>query len=181
MIINHQEKLVKKAIKGNRAAFTKLIKMHEQTLYRVSISILRSDFDSADAVQTTIMNAYENINKLKQPPYFKTWLTRILINECYQMLRNRKQVVPLPATELASSVDNEYGHIEVKEVVDMLPDNLRLVIILFYFEALKVKEIAEILEMPEGTVKTYLHRGRKQLYTFLTKEEVGEDEQKRTL
>ena len=73
---------VKLAKSGDKAAFSELIDCHRQTLYRVAKGILKSDFDVADAIQEAIISAYKNIGSLKNEDYFKTWIIRILINEC---------------------------------------------------------------------------------------------------
>lgn len=167
-------KLVKKAKKGDTACFSELIKRYEQTLYRISMAILKNDHDCADAIQSAILKAYEKMEQLKQPQFFKTWLTRILINECHQLLRFRSRVIPFEITEENGALDKAYETVEVAEVLEQLPEDTRLIITLFYFEGMKIKEITELLSMPEGTVKTILYRGRKLLAAQLLPREGDE-------
>ena len=84
-------KLVKKSKKGNDIAFSTLIKNYEKDLYRVAIAITKNNEDALDCIQETILKAYTNIKNLRQENYFKTWLIKILINQCnYTIEKNRK-------------------------------------------------------------------------------------------
>lgn len=139
----------------------RLIRRFEVNLYRVARAILKRDEDCADAMQDTVLIAYRSIRQLRQPAYFKTWLIRILINQCNQILRKRKKVFPFDDIRGLSAQSKEMEWIELKAAIDQLEESLRLVIILHYIEDLSVKEIAKLLELPEGTVKSRLHRARK--------------------
>ena len=85
--------LVRQAQRGDAQAFVELIEENKQTMYNVAVGILRNDSDAADAIQESILTCYERMTELKKPQYFKTWLLRILINNCNQMLRERKKVI----------------------------------------------------------------------------------------
>ena len=85
--------LVRQAQRGDDQAFVELIEENKQTMYKVAVGILRNDSDAADAIQESILTCYERMTELKKPQYFKTWLLRILINNCNQMLRERKKVI----------------------------------------------------------------------------------------
>lgn len=76
------EKLIKKAKRGNKTAFIQYIKPYEADLYRMAFVYMKNEHDAVDVVQETILNAYEKINTLKEPAYFKTWLIKIVINIC---------------------------------------------------------------------------------------------------
>ena len=86
--------LVEKAIQGNADAFLELMEMHTLSMYKVARGILRNDADVADAIQDTILHSFEKIHTLQKAEFFKTWLTRILINECNQTIRHYKKVNP---------------------------------------------------------------------------------------
>lgn len=90
-----QESEVELAQKGSKEAFSRLIKNSEASMYRVAKSFLKTDTDCADAIQETILKAYKMIRSLKQPQYFKTWLIRILINECKHVLNVKNKVIPM--------------------------------------------------------------------------------------
>jgi RNA polymerase sigma-70 factor (ECF subfamily) len=154
---------VKLAKKGDREAFVRLIRRFEVNLYRVAKAILKRDEDCADAMQDTVLIAYRSIHRLRQPAYFKTWLIRILINQCNQILRKQKKVFSIENLRELSAQSKEMEWIELKAAIDQLEEPLRLVIILHYIEDLSVKEIATLLELPEGTVKSRLHRARQAL------------------
>lgn len=151
------------AKKGDQNAFIRLIQYFEPDLYRVAHAILKRDEDCADAIQNAVLLAYETIYKLRQPPFFKTWLIRILINECNQILRKQKKVFHIEEMREITTHNYDLELIELKMAVEKLEDPLKIVIILHYFEDLSVKEIAEILSLPEGTVKSRLHRARQVL------------------
>lgn len=153
--------------KGNKEAFIKVIKEHEGTLYRVAKGILRSEEDTEDAIQNTIIKAYEKASTLKNEEYFKTWLIRILINESNLIIRKNKKLISV------EEIDNERYHIDSYENIDItraiegLNENLRIVTLLFYYEDISIKEIAKILLIPEGTVRSRLTRARKELYEIM--------------
>ncbi|UOE96012.1 sigma-70 family RNA polymerase sigma factor [Alkalihalobacillus sp. LMS39] len=166
-------RLVKKAQKGNKEAFVSLIKQNESLLYRVARSILQNDNDCLDAIQETILKAYQNIETVREPKYFKTWIVRIVMNECYSMQTLKRKVVPLEKTEEPSFKDTTSETMIIHEAIDSLHEDFRRVIMLFYFEDLSIKDIASLLEIPESTVKTRLHRARNQLDTWLTNTDKG--------
>ena len=89
--------LVKRAQRGDDQAFVELIEENKQAMYKVAIGILKNDSDAADAIQESILTCYEKLKELKKAQYFKTWLLRILINNCNQMLREQKKVVGIEA------------------------------------------------------------------------------------
>ena len=154
----------------NREAFIKRVLAMEDRLYRVSFGILRDRQDQMDAIQEAVVRAWEHIDRLQKEEYFETWLTRILINICYDMLRARKNIVPLE--ELAEQPAPEGVDRELHDAIQRLNGDLRIVVVLHYMEGYKVREIAEILEIPIGTVKTRIMRAKRQLRERL---EEGED------
>lgn len=145
-------------------SFTMLVTAQTDTLYRVSMTMLKNEHDAQDAVHEAILLAYQNRNKLRQEQYFGTWLTRILINQCSRVLRQRKRIADVtePLPDIASR-DNPYISVEIGEAIDTLPPKIRLTVILYYIEDYSVREIKEILHIPEGTVKSRLSKGRKLL------------------
>ena len=153
-------------------SFAMLVEAQTDTLYRVSMSMLRNEQDAQDAVHDAILRAYENRSRLRQEEYFGTWLTRILINECHKQLRRRKRYAdPGDTFPEAASRDDPYRSVEIGEAIDSLPEKIRLTVILYYVEDYSVKEIKSILQIPEGTVKSRLNQGRK-----LLRKALGEDE-----
>ena len=142
--------------------FEQLVRESQDTMYRISMSMLKNEHDAQDCVHDAILKAYENLHKLKKEEYFKTWMIRILINECKRVLKNKHRsefVDDLKLPEITSR-DNPYLSIEVGCAIDSLPAKIRLVVIMFYIEDYSIKEIKRVLNIPEGTVKSRLNKGR---------------------
>lgn len=162
------------ARQGDKEAFVYLIKAVQQSLFVVARSIVKNDDDCADAMQETIAKAFSNVHTLKKPAYFKTWIIRILINECNRIIKKKKRVYPVPYDMRNSSYKGNYEQIEMFEVIDKLDEQLQTIVTLFYLEDLSVKEISKVLEVSEGTVKSRLFRARQQLSELV----LGEGEAK---
>jgi RNA polymerase sigma-70 factor (ECF subfamily) len=159
---------VKRAQNGEKEAFTKLIRHYQIHLYRIAFAILKNDSDCADAIQETILKSYQSIHQLKQPNYFKTWLIRILINQCNQILKQNKKMIPFEKLQESSYSQNEYKELEIKDLINHLEPHQRLVVILYYFEDLSLKQISNLLDIPEGTVKSRLYKARSILSEWLS-------------
>lgn len=152
----------------DNSVFEKLVLQNEQTLYRVSMSMLKNEADAQDAVHDAILKAFEKIDTLKKEEAFSAWLTRILIRCCYKQLkRNKHYDVFGENLPEASSRDNPYVDLEIGEAINNLSPKIRVVIILYYVENYSIKEITRILNIPEGTVKSRLKSGRQQLKSEL--------------
>jgi RNA polymerase sigma-70 factor, ECF subfamily len=161
---------VKKAQKGDKLAFTRLIKEYEIYLYKVSTSIMGSDQEGLDATQEALIKAYISLPSLNEPKYFKTWLTRILIRECTKLKRNQNKVVSIYGVkEKAGESHLREEHLDLKEAINSLEEEYRMVVLLYYIQDLPLKEVAVILEQPEGTIKSRLSRARKRLAELLEK------------
>lgn len=155
--------LVKKAQKHDDQAFVELMELEKQNMYKVARSYLHSQEDVADAIQETIITCYEKINSLREPKYFKTWLIRILINKCKDMLKRGSRESLLEVFPEQEDECMALQNCEFDELINQLDDKYKMVILLYHLEGFKVREIAEILELDENTVKTRLARGRKKL------------------
>ncbi len=159
--------LVKKAQSGDKEAFITLMEEHKQTLYKIAISMLKNDADAADAIQDTVLSSYENLKGLREPKYFKTWLTRILINHCNRILKERGKMVPIEEHPELEGAQVDTSGREFLKLLNELEEQYRIVLLLYYVEGFSIKEIGAILDMNENTVKTRLSRGRncfKKLY-----------------
>ena len=168
-----QVELVKE---GNQEAFAKLIEQEKLKLYKTGISILKNDDDTCDAIQETLISAYKSINSLKNNEYFSTWIMRILINKCYDIIRKNKKVTYI--NEKMKEEDTYYEiylqESDLENVLNQIDKDLKTVTVLYYYDDFSVNEISEILNIPEGTVKSRLSRARNKIYTIL-KEEEGEE------
>lgn len=158
--------LLKRAKEKDSEAFEILMRNELSSMYRVAASILQNDEDVADAVQETLLICWEKIGTLKNDSFFKTWLTRILINQCNDILRKRKPTVSIDEIQEISVLDS-YDNREWKEITKLLDEKYRTVIELFYVEELSTREIAKALNLSEANVRIRLSRGRKQLKELL--------------
>lgn len=159
--------LVKQAQRGNADAFIRLIEENKQALQRVAYGFFQNEEDVADAIQDTILDAFEHIGDLKKADFFKTWLIRILINNCNQIFNhNRKNFYTDTIPEWEAPADND-SNLEFMELLQSLPPDSRLIFQLYYGEQFTTKEIGNILRMNESTVKSRLHRGKEQLRSQL--------------
>lgn len=147
----------------NRDAFVDKVLEAESTLYRVSKSILMHDEDCEDAVQGAILKAYNKFDTLKKEQYFKTWLVRILINECYSLKRKEYPQVSYEEYFESIKADDKKDYSELYLAIQKLPERIRITIVLYYVEGYSVEEIKQILKIPAGTVKSRLAKGRKLL------------------
>lgn len=138
------------------------MELEKQSLYKVAKSYLRSEEDIADAMQDTVLTCYEKLDSLKEPKYFHTWLIRILINKCKDIIRAGRREYLMEVCPEQEEVCMALKNCEFDELMNQLEDKYRIILLLYYSEGFKIREIAEILELEENTVKTRLVRGRKQ-------------------
>ena len=153
------------------ALFTDQVRARERSLYRIAYSYLQSDADAADAVQDALLKAWEKRHTLRQPQFFGSWLTRILINRCKQMLRQRKPQYPLQEQHAVSQED-AVEDLALASALEQLDPKYRIPLLLFHLEGFSVKEIAGIMRLPQNTVKSRLARARQKLNDLLTQQEV---------
>lgn len=154
--------LVKKAQRGDAGAYGELVRMNQDSFYRVARSRLRSDEDAADAIQEALLAGWEKRETLKEPAFFKTWMIRILINKCNEILRKQPQTESLDMVPEPYSRDME-GNIMFEAMLKNLSEGNRTVMELYYGEEYTVREIAHILDISEDAVKQRLVRGRKEV------------------
>ena len=153
-------------------AFAKAVTGMMQTLYRVSCSQLPNEADREDAVQEALRRAWEKRGSLKDERYFRTWVVRILLNVCHDIQREGKRMIP--AEEIPGPDDSSAEEpVDLKECLLRLDERERIPILLYYLEGFDIEQIAAVLRIPRGTVKSRLHRGRDQLRT-ICREEVFE-------
>ncbi len=166
-MVDLTEDYVLRAQAGDSEAFIDLMKELELPLYRMAWGIVKQEADCADVVQEAILKAYKSLHTLKDPAFFKTWIYRILINECNKLLKKRMLLITGDELPSRSSGLKDYENIDLREMVDHLEENLQIVIVLHYFQDLPLSEVADVLGISTGAVKTRLHRARKQLLSWL--------------
>ena len=132
------EGMIKKARKGDGEAFTRLMQAHMQDMYKTAWAILRNDEDAADAVSDTILACWEKLYQLKQDRYFKTWMIRILINNCNAILQKKRGIADPGTSEEKERfleipyVEKGYQEAEWREVLNGIEEKYRLVLLLYY-------------------------------------------------
>ncbi len=155
----------------NNEEFGKRIENIRLRLYKTALLYLGSEAFALDAVDEAVYKALCSYKKLRQPEYFDTWITRILINECYNELRRQKRFRAID--ELPESSVEVFDTLPLKEAIRRLPRELKEVVILRYFAGYTLIETAETLQIPQGTVATRQRKALKVLKLELS-EEVGE-------
>lgn len=151
----------------------KLIDIDKQRLYRIAYIYVKNQEDALEIVQEAVYKAFLNIKKLKEPEYFNSWITKIIVNSSLDYIKKRNKVIYFGEEEELFGVgakDKEY--LDLYDAVDKLQGTYKTVIILKYFEDLKIKDIAKILELSESNVKNYMHKALNMLRVQLKE---GED------
>ncbi len=169
-------RLAKLSIKGNIKAYGELIEMHKDYLYKIAFSYTRDESTALDVVRDCVINGYEYIKKLRQPEFFKTWITKILINAAKDVLKKSEKYILSDSIEILephNSLPIE-EKLDLYQAIDFLPDNYRSIIVLRYFNDLKISQISYIMGIPEGSVKGYLNRARQELKNYLKEDYIYE-------
>lgn len=144
----------------------------EKSMYLLALSTVKNDYDAEDAMQSAILKAYENLDQLKAAEKFKPWLFKILINECYRLLNDKKYNADIDeVTDIGEREENLEDRITLWETVNRLDYEYRMVIILFYYDGMKIRDIAGTLQISEANVKKRLQRARQQLGQMLDRED----------
>ena len=164
--------LVRDAKKGSEQAFEELINIYKEYLYKMAFIYTKNEHDALDIYQETVYKGYLNIDKLKDSSYFKTWITRILINNVNMKNRHVNRFKDVEVEDYIGEI--EYSSIEEKidlyDAIDVLEEKYKTPIILQYFQDLTVSQISKIIDCNENTVKSYIRRGKKKLYDLLKEE-----------
>ena len=154
----------------NQDEFAARVEAVRARLYRAAYLYLGSEADALEVVDEAVYRALWNLKQLREPDFFETWLTRILLNECHKELRRRKRFHPAEVLPETAGTD-AYGNFPLKEAVRRLPEELRSVIVLRFFAGYTQAETAAALKIPQGTAAT---RQRRAL--ALLRLELGEEE-----
>lgn len=149
--------------------FCQLVHAQQLPMYRYALGVLRNPADAEDAVGEAVLKAYAHLEQLKDPDRFKAWIMSILANEIRTMLSKKNRM------ELSEDMSKYEQSAPQKDktlwyLVMDLPREFRDVVILFYYEGFRTKEIGRILKLSEGTVKSRLSRAREKLRTALEEE-----------
>jgi RNA polymerase sigma-70 factor (ECF subfamily) len=172
-----EQHLIQRAQKGDQEAFGVLVTEHQRYVYNLALRVLKNEEEALDLAQETVVRAWTALPNCRGQSQFRTWLYRIVTNLCYNRLPNLRRslnelgddvIAELPETETA--FDNPAHGLESRELrsylhqaIDRLDGNYRLLISLRYQNELSYEEIAAMLNLPLGTVKTGLFRAKEQL------------------
>ncbi|MDO0824938.1 RNA polymerase sigma factor [Desulfosporosinus nitroreducens] len=168
------EVLIKKAQKGDEEAFIQALTSYMPVMYKVARTRLSTEEDIGDAIQETILSSFKNLQSLKNCSYFKTWLIKILINKCNDIIKQNSKVICIGSYEEADlltevvSIGNIEGDMDFNRILMGLNSDYRTVIVLYYVNGFNTREISQILNEKEGTIKSRLSRARAQLKSSYT-------------
>ncbi|MBM7649513.1 RNA polymerase sigma-70 factor (ECF subfamily) [Bacillus ectoiniformans] len=176
---------IKQVLKGDQNAFGEIVELYKEKVYQICFRMLWNRHEAEDAAQETFIKAFINIHTYNPDKKFTTWLYRIATNLCIDKIRKAKPDYHLDAEVAGTDGLNMYSQIssddklpeeevesmELQETIQSailkLPEKYRSVIVLKYIEELPLQDISEILDLPLGTVKTRVHRGREALRKYL--------------
>lgn len=172
------EELVFKAMQDDDTAYSELISSIQNDLYRVAQARLNNHEDVNDALQQTVIYAYRNIKQLREPKYFKTWIIKILINECNKIYQQNYKKINIFNRLLNKNIEQEssfddYANIDEKvdfeNILNKLNYEERICIVLFYNSGYSAIEIADILHSNENTIRSKIARAKVKIKNMLDK------------
>jgi RNA polymerase sigma factor (sigma-70 family) len=165
------EELIARIQSGEDRLFERLLRKYNQRLYRIGMSILRNEAEAEDAMQTAYINAYEHLAQFEHRSSFGTWITRIMLNQCYEQKRKKKLIFS-SLNQTDNFIDmktpaNELAHKELSNVLEQaiaqLPEKYRLVFVLREIEDMSIRETSTALNIEEPNVKVRLNRAKSML------------------
>lgn len=166
--------LLRHSLAGDLEAWGEMVNRYKQAVFGIAMGILGNVADAEDATQDAFIRAYENLRRFDLSRRFSTWIFTIVSNICKNQLRRERLRERIPeASQVAGGADpaeeavlEERGGL-IKEALGQLGFKYRAPLVLRYYSELDYKEIAQILSLPQGTVKTRLHRGKAELRRIL--------------
>jgi len=170
--------IIKRAISGDPEALTSLINQYRDIAYNLALSIAKDDEDAKDITQDSFLKVLENIHRFRNEAKFTTWLYRIVYNQSIRFVkeRNTENIVKTESISIPENPYSEYSvkkeYIELYKAINLLEDNDRNIILLFYLGEKSIKQIGTITGMSASNIKVMLHRARKKLYKKLNYERV---------
>ena len=179
-----EEKLIKRAVKGDAAAFNELLGQHEKRMYAVCLRMCGNHEDAQDCLQEAMLRVYRAISGFKGQSSFSTWLYRVTMNACLDELRKRKNK---PSTSLDGMLDAGWSPADerdtpekhvlsaekrtvIQQTIAELPEDMRSAIVLRDIEGCSYEEIAQALDANVGTIKSRISRGRERLRAVLSRQ-----------
>jgi RNA polymerase sigma-70 factor, ECF subfamily len=166
------EELVHRYLEGDTEAFGALVQRHQSRVYNIALRVLGDPDDARDAAQDAFLTLVRKLSQFRGDAAFTTWMHRITVNACYDILRKRRRQPmlrtvrdpddPMPdhLPPVADHADETIGSIDAARALQQIPEEYRVVLVLADVEDLPYEEIARTLDVPLGTVKSRVHRGR---------------------
>ena len=172
--------LIEMALKNDSNAFNILIHSIEPEMYRIAKVRLKNDDDIYEAMQETIILIFKHLKKLKNVSFFRTWAMKILINECNKIYKkstnDSKRCLEcddnIPLQD--NSLENLESNLSMQKLLDCLNDSERLIMTLYYGNDFTTKEISNILQEPEGTIKSKISRSKIKIKEYIKEENIYE-------
>ncbi|MDG0793161.1 sigma-70 family RNA polymerase sigma factor [Cohnella ginsengisoli] len=170
-----EPELIKAAQAGDREALVALLREIEHQVYRTAYYLLNHEQDAMDAAQEALIRVYTKINSYEEKAQFRTWVQRIVTNICIDKFRRKRPSVSIDEHEMVFQANEDveaevmsgYASEDIREAIGKLPEHHRTVVVLRYLQDFSYNEIADSLNLPLNTVKSYLFRARQQLQTLL--------------
>jgi RNA polymerase sigma-70 factor (ECF subfamily) len=166
------DELVRRYLAGDGDAFATLVRRHETRVFNLCLRVLGDREDAADAAQDTFLAALRKLTQFRGDAAFSTWLHRVAVNACYDLLRKRRRqpllhlalepgdAAPEPGPAAPDHADEVSGTRDAAAALARVPSEFRIALVLADVQDLPYEEIAKILDIPVGTVKSRVHRGR---------------------
>lgn len=171
--------LVQRSLEGDLEAWGEIVRRYKEAVFGVAVAILRNRADAEDAAQEAFIRAYERLHHYDLSRRFSTWMLTVAANVAKNMLRKRRRPDPQPPLKYgpdpAETVWREEMQEAVRQAVWSLPESYRAPLVLRYWHDMDLADIAQVLGLRVGTVKTRLHRGRALVRARLAEQGVIRD------
>jgi len=168
---NSDHELVTRCQRGDMQAYQALFHRFEQPMLRLGLRMLGQQQDAEDAVQTTFLRLHKSIHGFAFRSTIGTYLFRIMMNTCLDMLKKRKQLLVPDQTAEPSYTPQETLRLKLEQQITKLPDRMRACFVMFAVEGFKQQEIADVLSLSIGTVKAHIHEAKQRLRAALFQSE----------
>ena len=159
--------LVNEARRGDAKAFEGLVERHYRSVFALCYGMVSNLHDAQDLAQKTMLKAFKKVKKLENPERFSNWICSIARNTCRDHIRNRRFFQSIPEHNISSLNQKTEDHEELRQAIGQLPEEMRVPLLMYYFDGKKSKTIAHTLEMTDSAVRQRLRKARRKLYEML--------------
>ncbi|MHC4460310.1 MAG: RNA polymerase sigma factor [Planctomycetota bacterium] len=162
------ETVVRACRDGDKAAYTMLVKRHYRRVFAVCLGVLDNVHDAEDIAQDAMLKGFLKIQKLGSAEQFEAWILRIAKNLCIDFIRRQKRIKPLVSEQLMQPRETTNENHDLEQAIRHLPQELRLPLVMFYFDKKNAKAIAEKLNISHSGACQRIRTARQQLHKLLT-------------